>query len=387
MRHVVFIMGLAGVAKSSVWEILAAGFTILGDKCQTEIVNPRPITSNKLYGHVGEGTREWKDGLLPRIFRDLALLSKTKKNSKWIVLDGIINAGWIESMSTVMDDNEMLTLASNERIPLTASMRLVFEISHLRNSTPATVSRAGIIYINETDMCWAPYRDKWVLSHDDTKERDYLDMLFDKYVPTIMDFWKRSMKSVVPMMDIATIQTICRLLDGLLTEESCPPGGPSELYEMFFVFACIWAFGGNLPSDGRIDYRTSCSNWWKKEVPFEIKDNGSVFDYFLDETQEFVPWTTIVPELKNSREMLFSQLSVETADTIRLTYLMNLYVEHRKPVLFVGTAGTGKTKVMKNKLESLDSNEVIYRIVNFSSRTDPKTLQAILESALDNCCY
>ena len=45
-------------------------------------------------------------------------------------------------MNTVMDDNKMLTLASNERIPLTASMRLVFEISHLRDSTPATVSRA-----------------------------------------------------------------------------------------------------------------------------------------------------------------------------------------------------------------------------------------------------
>ena len=96
-----------------------------------------------------------------------------------------------------------------------------------------------------------------------------------------------------------------------------------------------------------------------------------------------MPWTTIVPELKNRREMLFSQLSVETADTIRLTYLMNLYVKHRKLVLFVGTAGTGKTNVMRNKLESLDSNEVIYHIVNFSSRTDPKTLQAILESALD----
>ena len=37
-----------------------------------------------------------------------------------------IDAEWIESMNTVMDDNKMLTLASNERIPLTASMRMVF---------------------------------------------------------------------------------------------------------------------------------------------------------------------------------------------------------------------------------------------------------------------
>ena len=44
---------------------------------------------------------------------------------QWIVLDGDIDAEWIESMNTVMDDNKMLTLASNERIPLTPSMRLL----------------------------------------------------------------------------------------------------------------------------------------------------------------------------------------------------------------------------------------------------------------------
>ena len=50
----------------------------------------------------------------------------------------------------------MLTLASNERIPLTPMMRLLFEISHLKTATPATVSRAGILYINPADLGWNP---------------------------------------------------------------------------------------------------------------------------------------------------------------------------------------------------------------------------------------
>jgi len=51
---------------------------------------------------------------------------------------------------------KVLTLASNERIAMTKSMRLLFEISNLRTATPATVSRAGILYINPTDLGWNP---------------------------------------------------------------------------------------------------------------------------------------------------------------------------------------------------------------------------------------
>lgn len=49
---------------------------------------------------------------------------------------------------------QVLTLANNERIPLTSSMRLLFEISHLKHATPATVSRAGILYINPQELSW-----------------------------------------------------------------------------------------------------------------------------------------------------------------------------------------------------------------------------------------
>ena len=78
-------------------------------------------------------------------------------------MDGDIDPEWIESLNTVMDDNKVLTLVSNDRVALTKEMRLLFEISNLKNATPATASRAGVLYINEIDIGYMPYFNQWLV--------------------------------------------------------------------------------------------------------------------------------------------------------------------------------------------------------------------------------
>lgn len=66
-------------------------------------------------------------------------------------------------MNTVMDDNRILTLANNDRIPmLRPNVTLHFEVEDLRNASPATVSRAGIIYISEADLGYSPMVTSWI---------------------------------------------------------------------------------------------------------------------------------------------------------------------------------------------------------------------------------
>ena len=55
---------------------------------------------------------------------------KTTHQMKWVILDGDVDPEWIESLNTVMDDNKVLTLVSQERIPMTDSMRLILEVSN-----------------------------------------------------------------------------------------------------------------------------------------------------------------------------------------------------------------------------------------------------------------
>lgn len=45
------------------------------------------------------------------------------------------------------------------------------------------------------------------------------------------------------------VQMLCHLLECLLTPENTPPDCAKELYELYFVFAAVWAFGGALFQD------------------------------------------------------------------------------------------------------------------------------------------
>ncbi len=111
IRHCVFIMGPPGAGKSQCWKTLAAAQAMRDPSYTTKImdINPKSIQTEELYGYISMATREWKDGLLSHIMRDLGNIPDEKP--KWILLDGDLDANWIESMNSVMDDNRMLTLA------------------------------------------------------------------------------------------------------------------------------------------------------------------------------------------------------------------------------------------------------------------------------------
>jgi dynein heavy chain, axonemal len=185
-------------------------------------VDPKAVKENELVGWENLKTKEWRDGVLSSMFRNMVKCTGQFKKShkyKWVVLDGDVDPNWIESMNTVMDDNKVLTLVSNERIPLTPSMRLIIEVSNLRNATPATVSRGGVSFVNEADIGWTPYYESWKAQFKKGKTADeiastqftlclahYLNDSFFESLHTTYD-------PCQPMVDIAYVMSLTTVVD------------------------------------------------------------------------------------------------------------------------------------------------------------------------------
>ncbi|NWY63744.1 DYH9 protein, partial [Erithacus rubecula] len=383
VRHSVFVVGAAGTGKSQVLRSLHRSYQRMQRRAVWTDLNPKAVTNDELFGIINPATREWKDGLFSSIMRELANISHD--GPKWMVLDGDIDPMWIESLNTVMDDNKVLTLASNERIPLTPSMRLLFEISHLRSATPATVSRAGILYINPSDLGWNAPVSSWIDRREVQSERANLTILFDKYLPVCLDTLRSRFKKIIPIPEQSMVQMLCYLLECLLTEDNTPPDCPKELYELYFVFAAVWAFGGSMFQDQLVDYRVEFSKWWVAEFKtIKFPSQGTVFDFYVDpETKKFEPWSKLIPQFEFDPEVPLQGCLVPTAQSVCLRFLVARLLQRRRPVLLLGTAGTGKSVLMGDTLCSLDTHLFLVRKVPCNYYTTSAMLQGVLEKPLE----
>jgi len=382
VRHCVFIIGNAGSGKSQIWKMLAKTYINNGKKCVYADLNPKAVSTNDLFGYINPATREWRDGLFSSIMRDMFNISGP--DPKWIILDGDIDPNWIESLNTVMDDNKVLTLASNERIPMKPAMRLIFEIGDLKYATPATVSRAGILYVNTSDLGWNPYVQSWLDKLEDQSERTTLSVLFDKYVNTTLDAIHSGRFKMAPVEDNSMVATLCNILEGLIFNQTSLKGCDKETYELYFVFSAVWAFGGSVIQDQLVDYRVEFSKWWNSEFKtVKFPPVGTVFDYYIDNTtRQFAPWTEKIPKFEYDPEVPLQSVMVHTSETIRIKSLMDILTDNQKAVLLLGNAGCGKTVLMQDKLNGYADERLIVNIA-FNYYTTAWSLQGILEKPLE----
>lgn len=108
-------------------------------------INPKAISKGQLLGEFEPKSGLWQDGLLTEELKRYTRVQSSQK--RWVHLDGPIDHEWAENLNSILDDNQSLTLPTGEIILIQNTCCLLFETHSLKNVTPATVSRCGLVHL------------------------------------------------------------------------------------------------------------------------------------------------------------------------------------------------------------------------------------------------
>jgi dynein heavy chain len=165
-------------------------------------------------------------------------------------------------MNSVMDDNRILTLANNDRIRLLNHCKMLFEVFDLQYASPATISRFGMVYVDDKDLGYSPFYEKWMgekkKKYNDAIGEAFAD-LYAKYFPMVMDRIFEGtvqpgeepltpLRFITPRKKINLIVQLTDLIDSMMPplDDPNPPPEDAEGLDLFFVFCLTWSLGGAL---------------------------------------------------------------------------------------------------------------------------------------------
>lgn len=418
VRHGFMLVGETLGGKTRLLEVLAKTLTLMHKRnlgnipgqVICHVVNPMAITMGQLYGQFDPASREWTDGVVAKIFRDIA--SSTNMDYKWIIFDGPVDTMWIENMNAVLDDNKKLCLMSGEIIPMSPTMSVIFEVMDLQSASPATVSRCGMVYVEPKSLGWEPLVESWIKRISSSENHIWLGG-HDKFVHSLcywmigpsLTFVQKHCKEVIATTDSHQALSFLRLVEGLLND-ACQSRRDIEVkYNRFwilgaFAFSLVWSIGASCDAasrpkfsafmrqhlSGKSTYHPIPAEVGKFDITFP--SDGLVYDYVYEFQQkgQWKHWNdflwSLESEMDNSTNVW--QLLVPTVETVRCNYLVDASIKQNIPMLFVGPTGTGKSAHVKNKLlKNLSKDKYVSVFVLFSAQTSASQVQDIILSNLD----
>lgn len=426
------------------------GATPLFNKVFIHLLNPKSVTMGELYGQVNEITREWRDGILSDIARNVTRAALSAPDRHWIVFDGPVDAVWIENMNTVLDDNKLLCLFNGERIKLPGTATFMFEVQDLAVASPATVSRCGMVFMEsyylDCGRGWKPIAKSLVNEKCKTNtlmRGDRLLELLHSIVPDLLDFIRKECREWIPSSDPQLVINSIEFLNAILLsmsddslwphdavssskeetkeEEEDEFGMPVErkgpepydppeefrrqeitetdvepddkqLFDMYFIMALVWAMGGNLRDDSRGAFSECVRQILVKVMGPELMnlpEHVSLYDYVVHRpSMKFITWTHLVPNFIYNPELPYFDLVVPTAESVALKTILSLLTSTSQHVLVNGVTGTGKSLGLLSFIsESLKGDNPSSKWEYFTTVLSAQSKAKDLEDRLESKLY
>ncbi|GFN88549.1 dynein heavy chain 1, axonemal-like [Plakobranchus ocellatus] len=248
---------------------------------------------------------------------------------------------------------------------------MFFEVADLSVASPATVSRCGMVYMGTTVLGIEPFVECWLRTLPPVIKpyQDNFQNLFDAFLEH----------------DVVSEDNVIRLV---------------ELIEPWFIFSLIWSLGGSCDKDDRQKFSAWLINMMDEhKIETKFPEDSLVYDFKLDDagivmhpeveeddTERSVGWINWLhdrEEYSITSEMKFADIMVPTIDTIRSTYILNMFIRNKAHLLCVGGTGTGKTLTIVDKLTRGLPEEYLPEFINFSAKTSANQTQDLIDGKLD----
>ncbi|XP_045484350.1 dynein axonemal heavy chain 8 [Pieris rapae] len=385
VRHGLMTMGPTGSGKTTCIHTLMAALTEVGKPHKEMRMNPKAITAPQMFGRLDVATNDWTDGIFSTLWR--RALKVKKSDTTWIVLDGPVDAVWIENLNSVLDDNKTLTLANGDRITMAQNSKLVFEPDNVDNASPATVSRMGMVFLSSSVLKWQPILEGW-LKKRSPKESDAFRTAFNKVYDDVHLFVQQKLPAKMKLLEAIYVRQCIDVLIGLLQIEI--PGGKLHTdrhLERLFVFAMMWSLGAVLELDARtrmaeymtklpvkIDWPGAKSKEWIMPFEYMVNETG-VWQHWSESVEDYIYPSDSVPE--------YASILVPNVDNVCISFLIETIAKQNKAVLLIGEQGTAKTVMLKSYMAKYDNEVKLFKMINFSSATTPNMFQRIVESYVE----
>ncbi|KAI4504021.1 hypothetical protein M0802_000492 [Mischocyttarus mexicanus] len=334
VRHGLMVLGPTGSGKTRCMWALMKALTEMGIPHKEIRMNPKAFTASQMFGKLDVATNDWTDGIFSTIWR--RSVQTKKADHLWIVLDGPVDAVWIENLNSVLDDNKTLTLANGDRIIMSLTSKLVFEPDNVDNASPATISRMGMVFISSSVLKWHNILEAWLKTRPN-QEADILRILFHKIYDDALTFVLTKLEAKMTLLEALYIRQSTDLLNGLLTNDDTAKVLTNAHIEKIFLFSIMWSLGAVVPE----------------------------FEYPSDRVLEY--YKILVPNVDNTRTL----------------FLIDIIAKQEKAVLLIGEQGTAKTVMVKSYMSNFDPEYHLQKSFNFSSASTPNMVQRVFESYVE----
>lgn len=409
VRHGLMLVGPTGGGKTCNFRLLQETSILLNEegdpkyqKVQTHILNPKSITQAQLYGAFDEVTREWSDGVASECVRTAVASGKSGcPDNHWVIFDGPVDALWIESMNTVLDDNKKLCLTSGEIIALTPLMRMVFEVEDLSVASPATVSRCGMVYMEPSALGNEPLVQSWTERLPKTFKKEHIEcvnnLMLNYCLPMVPVVRKRTKEPSITADNNLVCSHFrlmdCYFHDYIPTEAKTPNademGKLLNCMKPLFFFTLIWSVGATCDNKGRKKFSDEL---WEL-----VQGNGETFGgeeepepgsfvydkVFTMEEGRWQKWFDFAPKYTVPPRSEYQNIVVPTVDSIRLTHTFATLMLKDKHVIVAGNTGTGKSVYITLWLQKDAPDNILPLFISFSAQTHVNQLQDLLDSKFE----